>query len=358
MRRASPARIRGLFAEKTGERIMTSRSASKPDDLVLTSVLWMTGFFFVASALCGAHAEQHNPAKAATFGYVANANDNTISVVATNNNTVVATIPVGEFPTGLATTPDATHAYVRNFGNTVSVIDTANNIVVATIPVGNGGLIIGTGIAITPDGTHAYVANEFDNTVSVIETAGNTVVATIPVGNGPSGIAITPDGTHAYVANELDQSALGFAIVSVIDTASNTVVATIPVGDNPVRVAITPNGTHTYERDDRRHQSHAYVTNASDNTVSVIDTASNTVVAAIPVGAGPIDVAITSDVTHPSVHDDLPHQPLAYVTNSAENTVSVIDTANNNVVATIPVGNFPSAVALAAVTPSHRSSER
>ena len=55
----------------------------------------MTGFFLVASAPYGAHAEQHNPAKARTFGYVANAIENTVSVIATNNNTVVATIPVG-----------------------------------------------------------------------------------------------------------------------------------------------------------------------------------------------------------------------------------------------------------------------
>ena len=95
---------------------------------------------------------------------------------------------MGAFPTGVAITPDGTHAYVTNFkDSTVSVIATTNNAVVATIPVGSapapgvpGGEPIG--VAITPDGTHAYVANEADNTVSVIATAGNTVVAAIPVG--------------------------------------------------------------------------------------------------------------------------------------------------------------------------------
>jgi YVTN family beta-propeller protein len=32
--------------------------------------------------------------------------------------------------------------------------------------------------------------------------------------------------------------------VSVINTATNTVVATIPVGTNPNRLAVTPDGTH------------------------------------------------------------------------------------------------------------------
>ncbi|MGH9696549.1 MAG: YncE family protein, partial [Bryobacteraceae bacterium] len=42
-------------------------------------------------------------------------------------------------------------------------------------------------------------------------------------------------------------------------------------------------------------------------------------------------------------------QPYAYVTNYASNTVSVIDTANGLVTATIHVGSFPSGVA---ITPS------
>jgi YVTN family beta-propeller protein len=48
-------------------------------------------------------------------------------------------------------------------------------------------------------------------------------------------VAITPDGTRAYVAN----SGAGIGnTVSVIDTGSNTVSATIPVGLLPLGVAI------------------------------------------------------------------------------------------------------------------------
>ncbi|MEU6216730.1 YncE family protein [Streptomyces sp. NPDC047022] len=69
--------------------------------------------------------------------------------------------------------------------------------------------------------------------------------------------------------------------VSVVDTATNTVTATIPVGGGPTGVAITPQGTR------------AYVTKAFSNDVSVIDTTTNTVTATIPVGLFPIGVAIT-----------------------------------------------------------------
>src|SRR5262249_38715862 len=167
------------------------------------------------------------PAEAKPFAYVTNEFSGTVSVIDTATNTVVATVPVGIEPTGVAITPDGTHAYVANSGTaqtvfTVSVIDTATNTVVATVPVGLGP----RGVAITPHGTHAYVTYFSSVAVSVIATATNTVVATVPVGNGPLGVAITPDGTHAYVTNGTGI----FPSVSVIDTATNTVVATVPVG--------------------------------------------------------------------------------------------------------------------------------
>ena len=57
----------------------------------------------------------------------------------------------------------------------------------------------------------------------------------IPVGTNPVGVAITPDGKHAYVANVNSNN------VSVIDTATNTVVGTpIPVVNGPEGVAVTP----------------------------------------------------------------------------------------------------------------------
>jgi YVTN family beta-propeller protein len=244
---------------------------------------------------------------------------NSISVIDTTTNTVVTTIPSGQFPSGIAITPDGSRAYVVNQfvdnqgSNTVSVVDTMTNTIVATISVGRGP----SKIAITPDGTRAYVPNQQDFIISVIDTATNTVVTTIPV-NGTAGIAITPDGTKAYVTSP------GAGTVSVVDIATNTVVATISVGTNqtPFDVAITPNGTR------------AYVTINSPNVVAVIDTATNTMVATISVGAGPVGVAVTPDGTR------------AYVTNDNSNTVSVIDTASNMVIATIPVGVGPVAVAI------------
>jgi YVTN family beta-propeller protein len=71
----------------------------------------------------------------------------------------------------------------------------------------------------------------------------------------------------AYIANSGSDS------VSVIDTATNTVVGPpIPVGSTPIGVAVNPAGTRVY------------VANSGSNSVSVIDTATNTVIGSpIPV---------------------------------------------------------------------------
>ncbi|MDO8681823.1 MAG: hypothetical protein Q7R30_25210, partial [Acidobacteriota bacterium] len=130
----------------------------------------------------------------------------------------------------------APFAYIPNYGsNTVSVIDTATNTVVATVAVGTNPW----GVAVNPAGTRAYVANYVSNDVSVIDTASNTVVATVAVGTYPLGVAVNPAGTRAYVANNNSDN------VSVIDTATNSVVATVGVGIAPIAfgVFIAPGGT-------------------------------------------------------------------------------------------------------------------
>ncbi|HEY4846896.1 MAG TPA: YncE family protein [Methylocella sp.] len=273
------------------------------------------------------------PTEAAPFAYVAN--HNTVSVIDAATNTVVATVPVGNTPFGVAVTLDGTRVYTANSSQdgsppTVSVIDTASNTVVATVGVGK----LPFGIAVTPDGKHAYVTNYGDDTVSVIDTASNTVTATVGVGSSPFGVAVTPDGTRAYVTNTGGgpiQRPPG--TVSVIATATNTVVATIPVGNVPGNlpwgIAITPNGTY------------AYVTNRQTNGVSVIATATNTVAATVP-NAGRWGVAITPDGTR------------AYVTDDFQN-VLVIATATNTVVATIPIPGVAVGPRGVAVTPDGKN---
>jgi YVTN family beta-propeller protein len=70
--------------------------------------------------------------------------------------------------------------------------------------------------------------------VTPISTATNQAGTPITAGYSSRAIAITPDGRFAYVVNYLDNT------VTMIDTASNKVAATIKVGSYPWAIAIAP----------------------------------------------------------------------------------------------------------------------
>jgi YVTN family beta-propeller protein len=176
----------------------------------------------------------------------------------------------------------------------------------------------------TPTGQpRAYVLNYSAGTVSVIDTGNDTVLGLpITVNALPTGIAATPDGSRVYLTDDDN-------MVSVIETATNSVIGSITVRAGSAGIAIRPDGTR------------AYVTNFGDNSVSVIDTTTNTTVGApIPVGANPLAIAITPDGAR------------AYVANYGDNSVSVIDTALNTVIGApiLSVASWSSPCALA-VTP-------
>lgn len=237
--------------------------------------------------------------------YIANSQDNTVSVIDTASNTVTAIIPVGSFPESVAATPDGSKVYVANFNsNTVSVIAAATNTVIVTIATdAQPG-----SIAMSPDGSKVYVAGAGPNSVWVIATASDTVAATIVDSLTPYEVAVTHDGSHLYLANGVTNDA------TVIATATNTLSDVIPVGQYPIAVAVSPD------------DSKAYVSNMLDATVSVIATASNTVTATIHVDNGGGDLAVSLDGSRIYATDGLP-------------MISVIDTVSNTETATIPVGH-------------------
>jgi YVTN family beta-propeller protein len=252
--------------------------------------------------------------------YVANFTANTVSVIATASNTVAATIPVGTAPFGLAISPDGARVYVANSGaGSVSVISTATNTVTNTVPVGLGSIPFG--VTISPDGSKIYVADSGSGALSVIDaatvTAGSPIALGKPTQTGPYAVALSLDGGTAYVTNNLGAS------VSVVGIADGTILATVPVGPNPTELALSPDGTKLYVANSNA------LANPPSGTVSVISTATNKVTATIPVGLSPDGVAVTPDGSQ------------IYLADVAGNGVSVISAASNAVTKTIPVGTSP-----------------
>jgi YVTN family beta-propeller protein len=144
------------------------------------------------------------------------------SVISDKTNAVVATVPVGTSPYGVAYDAGKGEIFVTNTysnSNSVFVISDSTNSVVATIPVGNQPFFI----ACDSGKGELFVANSGDNTVSVISDSTNVVVATIPVGIQPEGVAYDADKGEIYVTN------YGSNTISVISDITNTVVANIPI---------------------------------------------------------------------------------------------------------------------------------
>src|SRR5262249_30725643 len=153
------------------------------------------------------------------------------------------------------------------------------NTVTATFPVGNGPL----GVAVSPDGGRLYVANDTfpsPSTVTVIDTTTGATVATIASSagnaNATAGVTVSPDGKQVYAVN----LSTGVDAVSVIDAASNTVVATVstPGKWNAGQAAFSPDGARAY-------LSESFI--GQGPVLTVIDVATSTVVDTILLGSAP-----------------------------------------------------------------------
>ena len=103
--------------------------------------------------------------------------------------------------------------------------------------------------------------------------------------------------------------------VAVIDSSTNQVVAAIPVGTFPIRIAMTPN------------RLKAFVSNGHSGSISVLDTVAHTTTATIPVSRSPGESAITPDGRRLFVLDQRGLD--------GNCPVDVIDTATNLVITTV-----------------------
>ena len=283
--------------------------------------------------------------------------DGSVSSVNTSTGQVVGDpVTLTGNPTAMALSPDGATLYVLvdSFpGLSSSLLSFATSTMTQTGDVPAG--MRSSGLAISPDGKNAYVTDTFRDVLVHIDLAtGNT--DDIPVGSRPVGVALTPDGTQAYVTEVFDDA------VTVVDTATDTVVppsGSAPALKCPIPFTAPPvigppvgpcGGSDTIEVGSEPTAvaftpdgTKAYVTNSDDGTVSVIDTTTLSVTSTVPVGAWPAALAMTPDGTK------------VYVTNSDDGTVSVVDTATDTVSASSPitVGNDPGAIAMVSLpTPS------
>ena len=199
--------------------------------------------------------------------YVINDLDSTVSVVSTQTNTVVDTLPqslVGTNPWALTVSPDGQRLYIVGNNQLFIVIDVVSRSRVATVTHNLGGSF---GVAASPDGTRVYMMATGSDTLAVLGTAPYRVIATLPLDlevkllRGDA-LAQSPDGRFLYLPqfSEFDDGCgtnpnciplsppPGFlpSRVAGPDTTTNAIVAATRVDGKAYHVGASPNGAVVY----------------------------------------------------------------------------------------------------------------
>ena len=337
------------------------------------------------------------PAGYREFAYVSNGKSNTVSVLDLVYLRPDRTLQVGAQPTGLAVNPKRDEVYAVNAGppsgnGSVSVIDTDTNRVVATIPVHKLPYFISVDAA----GGRAYVANSGSNSVSVIDLDRRREVAVAGTGEQPGlarvsedmrtllvtnrgsgsvsifglqpyaaegglalpGLAgrprheasnpaprlravfsgcpgatdavILPDSTKAFVACSGGHQVMAISLAAAPDSSaakqdpsllSDHELALMDVGDTPIQLALKPD------------EGEIFCSNFDSGTFSEIDTQTNEVGGTYPIGTKPVFGVVSAD------------NSTLWVSNFGSDTINLWSIDDAKRAGSVPTGRAPEALA-------------
>jgi YVTN family beta-propeller protein len=337
------------------------------------AILLATCFATTAGAgqVPGLAAAPDVPVSAHDRVYAAEQFSNTVSVIDPAANRLLGVIRLGDpqpanlaplyrgqlLVHGLGFSPDhRTLAVVSIGSNSVSFIDTATNAVKHIAYLGRSP----HEAFFTPDGKEVWVTVRGEDYVAVLDGTTFSEKSRITLANGPGMTIFSPDGKYGYVCSSFNPET---AVVSVAD---HTVVGKVKQ-ESPFcpNIAATPEGDQVWFtlKDVGRtmvfnakppfevlksldtgpitnhvnlvrnaHGRFAYVTVGGLNRVLVFRTDTFERVAQIPVGELPHGIWPSGDGTR------------VYVGIENGDAMTAIDTLENKVVATIPIGQAPQAL--------------
>src|SRR5712692_8294978 len=241
---------------------------------------------------------------------------NSVTFIDTATNAVKHMTYVGRSPHEAFFTPDGREVWVTVRGeNYISVLDAKTFMEKTRIitPSGPGMQIF------SPDGKYGYICSSFNPETDVVSVADHKIIAKVKQ-ESPfcPNIAATPDGNRVWFTlkdvgkTQVFNARPPFNSIKTIDTGPIT---------NHVNFAHTAKGTF------------AYVTIGGTNQVKVFRTDDFSQVATIAVGKLPHGVWPSGDGSR------------VYVGLENNDALTAIDTATNQVIATIPIGQAPQAIA-------------
>ena len=241
---------------------------------------------------------------------------NSVTFIDTATNAVKHTTYIGRSPHEAFFTPDGKEVWVTVRGEDyISVIDAATfqEKMQIKVPAGPGMQIF------SPDGKYGYICSSFNPETVVVSVADHQIVGHVKQ-ESPfcPNIAASPDGKQVWFTlkdigkTQVFNAQAPFDMIKTIDTGPIT---------NHVNLVTNKNG------------SFAYVTVGGLNEVKVFRTDTFEQVATIPVGNLPHGIWPSGDGTR------------VYVGLENADAFAVIDTLTNTVIANIPIGQAPQAVA-------------
>jgi YVTN family beta-propeller protein len=241
---------------------------------------------------------------------------NSVTFIDTATNVVKHTTYVGRSPHEAFYTPDGREVWVTVRGeNYVDVLDSATyrEKLRILVPAGPGMQIF------SPDGRYGYVCSSFNPEVDVVSVKDHKIVGRVAqLSPFCPNIAASPDGKQVWFTLK------DVGAVQVFDARPPfTLLKTIMTGPITNHVNLVKNA----------HGLFAYVTIGGLNQVAVFRTDDFSRIATIDVGNLPHGVWPSGDGTR------------VYVGLENDDALAVSDTLTNKVIATIPIGQAPQALA-------------
>jgi YVTN family beta-propeller protein len=241
---------------------------------------------------------------------------NSVTFIDTATNAVKHVTYIGRSPHEAFFTPDGKEVWVTVRGeNYISVLDPNSFEEKTRITTPNG-----PGMQIfSPDGKYSYICSSFNPETDVVSVAEHKIIAKVKQ-ESPfcPNIAVTPEGDQVWFTlkdigkTQVFDARPPFNAIKTIDTGPIT---------NHVNFAHTAKGTF------------AYITVGGLNEVKVLRTDDFSQVATIPVGNLPHGVWPSGDGKR------------VYVGLENADALAAIDTTTNAVIANIPIGQAPQAIA-------------
>ncbi len=201
-----------------------------------------------------------------------------VAVIDTRAWKVLTHIDAPENPGRISIQPDGKYIWVGNDGldpgsfSGVTVLDGASQKVAAVIPTGPGH----HEIAFADDSSMAYVSNADAGTVSFIDVARLVKVKDFRTGEKPVSMAFSSAAKALYVAHSGDGS------IAVIRGAEPEIVATIETKPGLRSIRFSPDGRW------------GFATNTLNNTVTILDAATNRLRHTVVVDDRPDQIAFSS----------------------------------------------------------------